>query len=157
MREQPNYRIEVKDEARRSIEHLARESSDGNETGGILLGRGPDAGGEIHVEIAGDPGPNADRRPDFFLRDLAHAQLLASRAWEERRAIWVGEWHTHPEGGVAPSPVDLATYARLLSASALEFEVFVSVIVVPDEAEGWSMPRLHPWTLAIEAIQSADG
>lgn len=153
MREQLSYRVEIRDEARQNIEQLARESSDGNETGGILLGRGPDPAGGIHVEIAGDPGPNADRRPDFFLRDLAHAQLLATRAWEEQRAIWVGEWHTHPEGGPAPSPVDLATYARLLSASALEFEVFVSVIVIPDEAEGWAKPGLYPWTLAVDAIR----
>ena len=41
---------------------------DGREIGGILLGRGPDDDGVIEIVEAGDPGPNADRRNDFFLR-----------------------------------------------------------------------------------------
>lgn len=82
---------------------LAPESADGRETGGILLGRGPDADGVVRVEIAGDAGPRADRRPDFFLRDLSHARELADGAWKRSRAVWVGEWHTHPTGGPEPS------------------------------------------------------
>ena len=35
----------------------------------------------------------------------------------------------------------------LLSAAALEFEMFVSVIVVPDEDQGWEQPQLFPWVL----------
>jgi integrative and conjugative element protein (TIGR02256 family) len=156
VRDHRSYGIEIELEARREIVQLARQSSDGRETGGILLGRGPDAAGIVRVEIAGDPGPKADRRPDHFLRDLEHAQALATRAWEEGRAVWVGEWHTHPHGGTGPSPIDLATYAQLLSASALEFEVFVAVIVVADEAGGWAAPRLCPWTLSVEALPNLD-
>jgi integrative and conjugative element protein (TIGR02256 family) len=156
VRKRLSYRVEIEDAARRAIEEHARESSDGIETGGILLGRGPKTDGLIHVEIAGDPGPEAERHAAFFLRDLKHAQALATRAWKDRRAIWVGEWHTHPHGGPAPSPVDLSTYARLLSAWALEFEVFVAIIVVADEENSWKTPRLCPWTLAIDALPARD-
>jgi integrative and conjugative element protein (TIGR02256 family) len=109
----PGNAIDIAPEARSAIMRLSPESADGSETGGILLGRGPDADGVVRVEIAGEPGPRAERRPDFFLRDLEHARGLAARAWQETGAVWIGEWHTHPMGGARPSATDLGTYARL--------------------------------------------
>ena len=129
------------------IRDLARASADGTETGGILLGRGPDDHGLIVVEHAGDPGGQAQRRPDFFLRDRAHAQQLADEAWHESAEVWVGEWHTHPAGLPAPSPRDLATYSSLLSDPELAFLALVSVIAIPDPHEGWGQPRLLVWIL----------
>lgn len=141
--------IRVEDPAIETVLKLAPESADGRETGGILLGRGPAPDGVIVVEQAGDPGPSAVRRPDFFLRDRLHAQALADAAWTDHKAVWVGDWHTHPMGGPAPSQRDLRTYAGLLAAAELSFEIFVSIIVVPDEEDGWRRPRLHPWVLAV--------
>jgi integrative and conjugative element protein (TIGR02256 family) len=135
------------DEARHAICRLAPASADGRETGGILLGRGPDDDGVIEIVEAGDPGPNADRRKDFFLRDLAHAQALAETAWERERAQWVGEWHTHPCSGPKPSQRDLATYASLLGNPTLAFAVFVSLIVTPHETDGWDDPAMTTWVL----------
>ncbi len=146
--------IQVADSAYQAIERFAAESADGRETGGILLGRGPDATGAVHVEVAGEPGPNAIRRADFFQRDLDHARKLADDAWEVSRAVWIGEWHTHLHAGPRPSAADLRTYARLLTAASLQFEVFAAVIVVPDSARGWHRPQLWPWLLHINAGMS---
>jgi integrative and conjugative element protein (TIGR02256 family) len=146
-----NYAVEIRPEVAARIAELAAAAADGTETGGILLGRGPDTDGRIIVEQAGDPGPKADRRADYFLRDLAHAQQLASDAWERGKAIWVGEWHTHPRGPIHPSPRDLRTYVGLMADSSLEFKAFVSIIVVPDP--DWTSPRLLPWVLAPTAPQ----
>ncbi len=131
---------------------MARESTDGRETGGILFGRGPDKHGVVQVERAGDPGPKARREPRFFLRDLQHAQRLAEEAWGDSKAIWVGEWHTHVRGDSRPSATDLATYASLLAAADLHFDVFVSIIVVPDAEHAWQEPRLALWLLAMSDI-----
>lgn len=131
---------------------MAQESVDGSETGGILLGRGPDKTSVVHVERAGDAGPKAHREPGFFLRDLEHAQRLADEAWDESKAIWVGEWHTHIHGDSRPSATDLGTYARLLAATDLRFDVFVSIIVVPDAEHGWEEPWFASWLLAISDI-----
>jgi integrative and conjugative element protein (TIGR02256 family) len=146
------YEVEIRPDAAARIVEMSSASADGNETGGILLGRGPDAAGLVIVERAGDPGPKADRRPDYFLRDLAHARTLAAAAWEQDKAIWVGEWHTHVHGDPRPSPTDLATYAGHLAAAELEFEVFVSIIAVPDQERGWEDPLLAPWLLEISEI-----
>lgn len=141
--------VEIFADAEARIRSLARESADGLETGGILLGHGPDKEGLIEVTVAGDAGPKAKRTPGFFLRDLDHARDLAARAWEDSHAIWVGEWHTHPYAGRRPSSVDLMTYATLLASSELSFEAFVSVIVTADPDLAWGEPRLDTWVLAM--------
>jgi integrative and conjugative element protein (TIGR02256 family) len=141
--------IEIGQAAQADILRLAAGSQDGRETGGILLGRGPDADGVVHVEVAGAAGPRAERRSDFFLRDLNHARLLAEKAWKASRAVWVGEWHTHPRGGNRPSRADLSTYLRLLAASELQFELFVSIIVTAHAVHGWTKPQLWPWLLEL--------
>jgi integrative and conjugative element protein (TIGR02256 family) len=143
--------VSVLPEAEQQIRKLAAESEDGRETGGILLGRGPDANKVITVERAGEPGPEAERRPDYFLRDLAYARELAGAAWEEAEAVWVGEWHTHPTGPPMPSARDLVTYAALLADPDLSFGMFVSIIVIPDP--DWKNPRLLTWVLGSAAAQ----
>lgn len=141
------YSVNIALEAERRIRELARASADSRETGGILLGRGPDANGVIHVEQAGEPGDHAERRPDFFLRDRAHAEALGAEAWERSRAIWVGEWHTHPTGPGTPSTRDLVTYSGLLDDAELAFEALVSVIVVPDADAAWERAHVLVWVL----------
>jgi len=142
----------VEPEIEQRIKTLAAESGDGKETGGILLGHGPSNDGLIRVTNAGDAGPNAKRRRNFFLRDLQHAKQLAVAAWEDSRAIWVGEWHTHLSGDPRPSSSDLATYARLLLAADLDFESFVSIIATPDPEHEWGQPQLTPWLLSVAEI-----
>lgn len=153
-RELPELLVSIKLDAEISdaIKKMARKSEDGRETGGILLGHGPDGANVVHVKRAGDPGPKARREPGFFLRDLKYAQELADVAWVEDKTIWVGEWHTHLHGNPRPSQTDLATYAGHLAAAELEFEVFVSIIAVPDPERGWMKPLLAPWLLEISEI-----
>jgi integrative and conjugative element protein (TIGR02256 family) len=141
------YSVNIAPEVERRIRELACASADSRETGGILLGRGPEENGVIHIEEAGEPGDHAERRRDFFLRDRAHAEALAAEAWERSRAIWVGEWHTHPMGPGTPSSRDLVTYSGLLDDAELAFEALVSVIVVPDADAAWERSRLLVWVL----------
>jgi integrative and conjugative element protein (TIGR02256 family) len=144
-----NLRVEITPSVEDRVMQMAGQSADGRETGGILLGCGPDAAGLIRVEEAGDPGSGAKREPGFFLRDLDHAQQLAAAAWVRSKSIWVGEWHTHPHGDPRPSPTDLSTYAGLLRTAGLEFEAFVSLIAIPDPDRGWDRPPLYSWVLAV--------
>jgi integrative and conjugative element protein (TIGR02256 family) len=132
-----------------ATETIAREaaaSADGRETGGILLGFDASDLGELLVLEAGDAGPKAERRPDFFRRDLEHARRLADEAYRRTTARWVGEWHTHPRGRLKPSRVDLRTYRGFLADDELHFPLFLSLIVGPAE-DGWARPRATAWLI----------
>jgi integrative and conjugative element protein (TIGR02256 family) len=133
-------------DAAMTIAREAAASADGRETGGILLGFDASEFGELLVLDAGDPGPAAERRPDFFQRDTNHARRLAEEAYRRTTARWVGEWHTHPRGRLAPSRVDLRTYRSFLRDEDLHFPVFLAVIVGPGE-EGWTRPRATAWLI----------
>jgi integrative and conjugative element protein (TIGR02256 family) len=132
--------------ALKAITIHAAASADGFETGGILLGYDESELGEMLVMEAGDPGPDAEHRADFFNRDLAHAQHLADEALEASGSRWVGEWHTHPRGALAPSRTDLRTYRSFLRDPDLDFDVFLALIVGPGDV-GWGQPRATAWLI----------
>ena len=137
--------VKLEEVALRTILNEATVSRDGKETGGILLGHDLDATGTIAVIEAGDPGPRAVRRRDFFRRDLNHAQRLANDAYRQHQAEWVGEWHTHVLSGDVPSSLDLKTYRGFLADPELGFDVFLSIIVTTRESEQWETCRLTMW------------
>jgi integrative and conjugative element protein (TIGR02256 family) len=133
--------------ARAAVLAEAGASADGRETGGILLGHSARGRDPIRVSRAGDPGPRAERHPDRFLRDLEHAQRLADEAWRLERAVWIGEWHTHPHGDPRPSARDLETYARFLGESELGFDMVVAAIVTPAPGADWAKASITTWVL----------
>jgi integrative and conjugative element protein (TIGR02256 family) len=139
--------------AAETIATEAPASADGSETGGILLGH--DRGESITVTRAGDPGPQADRRPDGFLRDLTHSRRLADEAYEEEGSVWVGEWHTHPADPGVPSRIDAETYERLLADPELEFTRIASIIVTACPEHGWSELALAAWIADANGIHNA--
>ena len=137
-----------------TIAAKAAASSDGFETGGILLGFEASWLGEVLVLEAGGPGPNAERRRDFFCRDLGHAQRLANDAFLRTTARWIGEWHTHPYGPLAPSRKDLRTYRRFLRDPELGFKSFIAVIVGSNDGE-WKKPRAAAWLIGLRRVLPA--
>lgn len=126
-----------------AAESVARSGPD--ETGGILLGH--DLGQQVLISVAGDPGPNAHHAPTRFKRDLAHAERLADAAYERDASIWVGEWHTHPQGPSRPSRYDLRTYRRFLEDPELGFSRFLAVIVTPPQPQ--ERPVLQAWSVTL--------
>lgn len=142
--------VVLRAEAFAVIRETWRTAQDGLETGGILLGH-QHRDGQLSVSRAGDPGPEAIRKPDSFRRDPAHAQRLADAAWSRDRSIWVGDWHTHPRGPVSPSRVDLSTYLALLADPELGFSHFLALVVVPGES---GSPVLFPWIITKAEIRS---
>lgn len=135
-----------------AIRAEASVSLDGAETGGILLGRADTSGLETFVKHAGGPGPNALRTPERFDRDLEHAQRFAEYAWHLDGSEWIGEWHTHPAGLMAPSDRDLSSYQAHLADVELRFPQFVCVIVGLHDTHGVT---LSGWIIRPTAVLSA--
>jgi integrative and conjugative element protein (TIGR02256 family) len=138
--------VTVTDTARAAISQLAATADDDRETGGVLLGHHHFRPRPVlDVVHAGDAGPRAIRQPDGFRRDASHAQAFADLSYRTDGSIWLGEWHTHPGGPARPCRRDLTSYRRLLHDPGLGFEVFLTVIVLPDMATGWQRPRTAGW------------
>jgi integrative and conjugative element protein (TIGR02256 family) len=136
-------RVVLAPAAATTIRDEALRSADGNETGGVLLGHvGTDTA--ARVRSAGDPGPAAVHRPAFFLRDLHHAQQLATQAFARDGSEWIGEWHTHPGAEPVPSARDLHTYLGFVADPQLRFDAFVALILVAP-AGTWHRPQAHAW------------
>lgn len=139
--------------ALRDILALSAESADGNETGGVLLGFDATDGAPLTVSAAGDAGPNAERSPVRFRRDLEHAQLLARDAWLLDRSLWIGDWHTHPMGVPQPSLTDLGSYRRVLATRAMP--IFLSIIVSPRGGSDWAEPEIGTWLVSSDHVRHA--
>lgn len=140
--------------ALRDIVRLAKESADGRETGGILLGFDAIGSAPLTVTVAGDAGRRADRSPVRFRRDLAHAQALSRDAWLLDRSLWIGDWHTHPMGWPHPSGVDLGSYRRVLTTGAMP--VFLSIIVSSTAHGGWNEPEVATWIVTPADVRPAE-
>jgi len=137
--------------AMRDIVRMAEMSTDGKETGGILLGFDAEGNAPLTVTVAGDPGPKAIRCATRFRRDLEHAQALADAAWALEGSLWIGDWHTHPAGHPQPSPTDLAGYRAALADETLP--AFLSVILSPGEPGDWQDPAVCTWLITAKRVQ----
>jgi integrative and conjugative element protein (TIGR02256 family) len=134
MTQQPVTTVHLTAPATRIVTTELRTADHTTETGGILLGH--HTHDIVTVHHAGTPGPAAVRTPNYFLRDLTHAQALADGAFASDGSVWVGEWHTHPTSRPIPSARDAATYRQLLNDPELGFHSVIAVIFAP-RADGW--------------------
>lgn len=84
------------------------------ETGGVLLGYW--AGNQrVVVTDAIGAGPQALHDTVRLLPDSTYHQREVKRRYEEsgRRITYLGDWHTHPVGGLSPSWLDRRTLSRI--------------------------------------------
>lgn len=84
------------------------------ETGGMLLGYEADNGEAVVTWVVG-PGPGARHGRFRFKPDAEYqqAELGTHYSYTEGRETYLGDWHTHPTGGTAPSLIDRRTLARI--------------------------------------------
>jgi integrative and conjugative element protein (TIGR02256 family) len=83
-----------------------------DETGGILLGQSDEAGARLLALIG--PGPAACHAPRHFEPDQPWQEAQVAMAWgRDRSLIYLGDWHTHPDGSPTPSRDDRAVLALI--------------------------------------------
>lgn len=85
------------------------------ETGGVLMGYWGTAPAEPVVTEMIGPGPAAVRTTVSFTPDHDyHVQEISNRYDSSgSRTVYLGDWHTHPDGKPVLSPKDLKTLRRI--------------------------------------------
>jgi integrative and conjugative element protein (TIGR02256 family) len=104
-----------------------------DETGGMLAGyraaEGPDA--DIVVTDVVPGGPGAIRERVRFIPDGLWQQERLERLYDEsgRTTTFLGDWHTHPRGGVRPSQADRRTFRRVAKEEGTRTQFPLMLIV----------------------------
>jgi integrative and conjugative element protein (TIGR02256 family) len=116
-------------EARDALEREAARMQP-KETGGILAGYRGDQDTIVITNIVG-PGPNAVHGLDYFIPDHAFHQAEMTRIYHDsgRISTYLGDWHSHPDGGSGISKTDRSTLRRIASAPAARAAQPLMVVV----------------------------
>lgn len=130
------YTIEMRSHVIDSIIHDVRAQSE-LEAGGILLGYVER--GLIQVVEATSPAEEDQRSRLGFIRSAKAAQSRIDSAWEESGGtrIYLGEWHSHPEGRAIPSSADRKMIARAHVSTEMEID-FLMILIVGMELDVWT-------------------
>lgn len=115
------------------------------ETGGILMGVWDESGnwGEIVCILGG--GPRAERTETSFDPDQHWQEEQVSRIYEQndRTISYLGDWHTHPDGGPRMSSIDKKV-ARLIGAASAArcASPLIWIIGMQEQRLAWQAYRL---------------
>jgi integrative and conjugative element protein (TIGR02256 family) len=113
-----------------------------HETGGVLLGYwGKESGEAVVTNIVG-PGPDATHSATRFVPDYEFQENEIARLYEEshRRLEYLGDWHSHPEGGGKLSKLDRRTLRTIGWSRPARVEHPIMVVIAGGPE--WS---LHAW------------
>ena len=88
-----------------------------NETGGVLLGYWIRERREVVVSGVVGPGPRARNTRKSFRPDYAFQENEIARLYQQsgRRLQYLGDWHSHPTGGISLSRKDKRTLREIAS------------------------------------------
>ncbi|WP_170265135.1 Mov34/MPN/PAD-1 family protein [Salibacter halophilus] len=89
------------------LENHIQDKSAKNEAGGILLGQV--IGNEFYLTKATEPNDLDKATRYSFERNKENAQIVVDYEYvnSNKRTIYLGEWHTHPEKIPSPSKRDI--------------------------------------------------
>ncbi len=100
------YKILICDSVIQILSSHKQEEKDKYEVGGILLGQVK--GNEIYILRLSTPNKYDNASKYGFVRDKDMAQIIVDYEFinSNKKTIYLGEWHTHPEDFPKPSNVD---------------------------------------------------
>jgi integrative and conjugative element protein (TIGR02256 family) len=121
--------ILIEPEAQASIDQFRQLPDEATEAGGILIGYRRQE--HLHVVEATTP-MRRDRRSRFSFHrsDRKHAKIAVTRwAESEKKADYLGEWHTHPESHATPSSLDTNEWRDILARTSNSMIFWVAGIL----------------------------
>lgn len=122
------------------------------ETGGVLLGYWSDNRVDVVITSAVGPGPRALHRRRSFVPDYRYHESEVARVYREsgRRIAYLGDWHSHPNGPLKLSMIDLMTQLRIAlshKARAPMALMFILAGGTPWRSGVWRLGGNHRKTL----------
>lgn len=111
------------------------------ETGGVLTGYWAVPFTEVVVIDITGPGPGAVHKADGFLPDADYQEKEVARIYKDsgRLYTYLGDWHSHPNGGSRLSRRDRRTVRAIAVHRPARAPVPLMAILAPDS----------PWSLNI--------
>jgi integrative and conjugative element protein (TIGR02256 family) len=109
------------------------------EVGGVLVGYQPDERSVVVTDVIG-PGPRAKHRRSTFRPDHAHQQEQLDARYRQSNGVevYLGDWHSHPNGFDGPSRKDLRVLRRIAETEEAQMRNPIMIVV----AGG---PEEHSW------------
>lgn len=107
------------------------------ETGGMLLGYRVNR--EIVVESTIGSGPRARHGRFSFTPDGRWQQVGLARIYDAsgRMQTYLGDWHSHPRGGLGPSRRDLRTARHVAATADSQTRNPLTLLLAPERADWW--------------------
>lgn len=102
-----------------------------NETGGVLLGYWATPHSEVVVTAVVGPGPRAIHEPTRFIPDADYHRIEIAHRYlaDSRRTTYLGDWHSHPQGGAKLSSKDRKTLLQIATFEAARAPVPLMAIL----------------------------
>lgn len=118
-----------------------------NEAGGALMGYVNDNGSKILITKIIGPGPEAVHNRMSFIPDYAYQEEEIARLYSEseRTLVYLGDWHSHPNGAAALSGTDQRTLINISSypEARIAFPIMVLLSGRPDRwnVNAWQLRK----------------
>ena len=83
------------------------------ETGGVIMGY--HAGDDVVITAMIGPGPGAHHERNTFVPDHEYQEVAIATVYQHSGRVWtyLGDWHSHPNGGSQLSTRDRQTMRRI--------------------------------------------
>ncbi|MBS1773953.1 MAG: ThiF family adenylyltransferase [Bacteroidetes bacterium] len=113
----------------------------GTETGGVLVGYIDNQ--VCHITHASGAGPKAVEKRNGFEKDIEYCQAFIDELYakHDNKAVYVGEWHSHPNQDNRPSGIDLNSLNNIAMQKNYLLEKPVMIIF---SSEGEPSCTVHP-------------
>lgn len=124
------------------------------EQGGLLLGYRKE--NAIQITAYTQPQRWDYSTPILFKRSAKGHTELAKNEWcrSGRKADWLGEWHTHPNGSATPSFVDKRSWLRIAKHTGKE--MFFLILAQHHVYTGLQQPQPAKLSVLLEIQRTQD-
>ena len=139
------YTVLLTESARARIHEIASDAFSSVpvvETGGLLIGERNNATRTITIEGASGPPPDSNHSSDGFVRGTRDVDQMLDilRHSASEQAVYLGDWHSHPDSAAALSDTDRKAAQGLVGDGASVLLIWAGT----PEAPKWVAEVLHP-------------